>query len=488
MSFNYRRKPIEIIKNTLVSNLHVKDQTKNYLLNTINNLFENDLHVDRLLTIKPTQTRGFGIFCLEEVSKNTEIIKLSTTDTINGLHINGISEEDNKILKNQVFKSLKVLYPHKLNLKQKFQFDELYQQILLSYQIYINKLTKTSKFHDFVHSFPSSITNINLISRKIFDYINSRSLKQFIGDINMQIFKIHEKLTEDKFINISFEDFIWCYCSALSRKINVTNYNEVIQTLPPLFDLINHDYIPNCSVHSLWIPEYKKSYLILRSLTDLKIGDEILINYANYLGQDNVISNLELARKYGFVVNEKQTIIHGREFLFTCSDEKLRRVYFEDIEDNQGNKFTNVSYLNKIMNCNIFEKRKLFSDRIRSLNEKGKNQNYDDYLNYTLTLYADKFDKEFIVFLQVALLDESELEIENPRVDYKVFSYLDKIISYYLSPLKQERSNNYQNKAFTINSIENYYKNMIDILEHEERMILAKNSDYIRKKLDTLKI
>lgn len=69
--------------------------------------------------------------------------------------------------------------------------------------------------------------------------------------------------------------------------------------LCPVIDLVSHSFNNNCKLEGVFMQNEAESFVVLRSVKDIEVGEEFTINYGNY-------SNHEFLMKFGFLnrVNE----------------------------------------------------------------------------------------------------------------------------------------------------------------------------------------
>ena len=260
----------------------------------------------------------------------------------------------------------------------------------------------------------------------------------------------------------------------------------MVQCSIPLFDILKHSFDPNCEITIDWDINLNKTMCNLYSVKDINKGESLTICY------EPSITNTEIALKYGFVdKNNPNKIVEIPMIL----DKKNAEIIFDRNLDRYF-----VLLIEKI--CRNFEKKNQIIDKINKIyNLKIPIKFSSENFFVSMILYINKFDQIFISILRIALLDEKEIEEFlnshsyhnfsyplSPKNEQEVFCYLNFIFSYLFEKLNKNNNTeeNLDELFKNINDKDTNDKYLIKVLQNEEKVIINKNIEYVRKKLDSL--
>lgn len=111
-----------------------------------------------------------------------------------------------------------------------------------------------------------------------------------------------------------------------SRSLMMNGY----MVLSPIFDSLSKSAEPNCSVEGLHLTHRQESFLLLKTLRDIKEGEELTISH-------NGLSNLEMYFRYGKILannpNNMATIKAKYDSVLNCLDElfEVKEQFFKDL-------------------------------------------------------------------------------------------------------------------------------------------------------------
>ena len=498
------------LKNTLLSSaLNISKP----IYNNFNMSLSRNISLYNLIQIEDYNhlEMGLGLKALEKINKSQEIITIPIISGLNGLEMLDIKSDQNLEILKKLMHNIAASYAQTsfndneneftdkldnkpfIKPKQKideFKYEKMLQTQSLMWQIIVNGLNKNSYNYDLVNSFPKEeLTQLAYFDRNIIEKISSVSLKLFYSETISAFKYMFEMIAQQGIFELSQENFLWAYCNTLSRKTSIIDYysenndNEKgspIELIAPIIEYINHSSsTPNVMTEADYDFDSKQSIIRLYACTDIDQGDQLLLDYAKSEG----FNNRQFMKRYGFfdLENSNKTIevpfLIGDVFeLFGISNEEVFVKYFA-LQKNENLK----NYKNELL-------------------RKAKLSDYENKF-FKLTLYDNKFDMELLKFLRIAFLTEEDLSDAVKKASLLSFDFSKKfndknekqvalfclgILSKYFESVKDKDYDGIIRDIGKVESREQFMLKNMYLLESEEKFLLERNVNFLKKKLNML--
>lgn len=455
---------------------------------------------------------GLGLKALEKINKNQEIMTIPIISGLNGLEMLDIKSDENlKILKRLIhniansYAQIPYLEEENNNNKNfikpknkidEFKYEKMLQTQSLIWQLIVGSINKDSYNYDLINSFPKEeLTQLAYFDRNIIEKMTSISLKFFYNETISAFKYIYDQIVQEGIFELSQETFLWAYCNALSRKISIIDYYNTknlndsnasdkgspIELIAPLVEYINHS---SKDANVILEPDYdyelKQSIIRVYACNDIEQGQQLLLDYT----ETEKFNNRQLINRYGFF--DKENPNKNIEIPFLLADVfNLFELNKEEVFD----KFTKL----------------LENDNLKSFkNELLKKAKLLDFENkfFKLVLHDNKFDIELLKFLRIVFLMEEDLNDPSKKANLLNFDFSKKfsdsnerlvlsfcigIIDKYYEVLK---GNDYdkiiEGDLGKVESKDEFILKNMYLLENEEKNLLEKNLNFLKKKLNTL--
>ena len=130
-----------------------------------------------------------------------------------------------------------------------------------------------------------------------------------------------QDIKKENFAGVDFQFYVKLISLIRSRVLNFLpekpKYFDMnsVAMIAPIVDLLNHSFTvfnykyknnfywnkqnkkhqPNCKIEGLYIQNDSESFIVVRSMKDIKKDEELTLNYGNF-------SNKDLLMRFGFIV------------------------------------------------------------------------------------------------------------------------------------------------------------------------------------------
>lgn len=442
--------------------------------------------IKKNIQIDISETLGYDIVNKDTPIYENEVIGIIPFKSgINSYELDDIEEKERKGLKENIHKGLSRFFSKEKNLEN---YEKNYNHTILIYELLTNYKYDNANSHFLVKSFPTECFNLPMISLDNISQIRSITLKSQLSNYCYFVKEYHEALTEGDVFPMYFGDFLHFYNIANNKKIEVETEKGNLNLIYPVIELLNHNFDPNVELVIDWDQNRNETVIYLLSKRRIEPNESLSINYGSNL------TNLSLAKRYGFVIPNNKNV------------NWMVQIIFEDL----NTAFSNINNNNTISDIIDFNHIRDFSELLRQ-NQDYKfslfdklNQPFNNYVEFCsayFDLYTNKFDINYLALLRISQLSNKEISLKSELIQKHDFTNVwskeneERVLKYIINVLKlhfsQYKDVDYDSEIeFSKKNVINKDTNdlyLVKELEKEERMVVEKNIKYITKKLELLK-
>jgi hypothetical protein len=469
---------IDFIKNSIL-NSSLQHSRKIYKV--FNMAFERGIDINFRLVLEDYNNleMGFGLKAAEPIYENKEIMRIPVVTGFNGLDLIDFKEDiSKKAIVDLSWKIAKTFFPDSEDSKKRQ--EKSFQNLILFWQLLLNSYQKDAYNHHFVDSFPDKdLTQPVYASDDIFNLISSRNLKKYYFDNKLFLHSLYNYISREKIHEVTFNEIAWAYNNVISRKIIIpeeSNLKNIYQLIMPIADYINHSSTKaNCYAEPVYESESKSSYISLKADKNIQENEQLFFDYGP-------MYNKKLMSMYGFFDSENPMV--ESDFLFIGESN-----YFLPFLEIPSTDILTEFY-NKVENNKEF--------KVQLMNKHSIN--YSKYYpQFSIILYLNKFDTNFLKFLRIIFLDDQDIshykdsiwnhdfdDIYSFQNEKKVYSYIEYVLNRHLSFVKHINHDDFIKSLGTIDSLDKFKTKSMWKLEQEEKVLLEKNLIWVTKKMKSL--
>ncbi|KRX10358.1 hypothetical protein PPERSA_00838 [Pseudocohnilembus persalinus] len=335
---------------------------------------------------------SLGLYAQKDIKEKSDILMVSTQKCITGLELVGSDRMKSFEINNVVNKVASKYYEN--NLSQLHYTTNLLKIVV---QLFVHQQDKGMQLYPY-SSYLQTKQQYNPMywDKKVLSGVYDSHLASLIASTKNHLENIYKDLQEEKLFGIDYQYFMQLMSIARSMNQNFIpedpknfDLNSVV-IMCPLIDMVNHEFKPNCKIEGRYYQHESDSYVVLRSIRDIKQGEQLTINYGNF-------HNYDFLMRYGFAsINNK-------------FNEMPISLDFSDFLEYTGQSIPDFSLDKFIIHQNKINSDLLAILRIYFLTEEDLENNYEiaSYLfSHFKNKISDKNEKLISEFMIHALQQE----------------------------------------------------------------------------------
>ena len=354
--------------------------------------------------------KNYGIMSKSSnISKNDKIFQISTETCFTGMEL--LNSNRNTVNKLELIVEKIAKKYHEFNLPQYYYTINLLKVI---FQLFVHGNDSSTSHHDyasFLYQRSPQLVPLKW-NEEIISVTFSRHLINLIGNQRMYFLSLAKDFEDSQIPALKVNNITELANIVRARSLNFNPLNPKqfdrnnFIILSPLVDMMNHSFDPNACIEGYYNSMDCESFVVVKSLKEIKDDEEVTVNYGNY-------SNYEFLMKFGFMSH-----------------------------DNPFNEYHIKLDFSKYLDYSpqLFE----LKQKIYSLE--------NDFSIDKIIIYSDRIDEKYLSYLRIYFLSEEDvqqnLEIHSYTVkDFKrkinnenekaVFGFLIDHLKFELDDIKQ---------------------------------------------------